>query len=171
MDDKSVVEPSQYLTFSMADEECAVPVLRVREIIEYDTLTRVPSTPTWIRGVINLRGGVVPVVDLATKFGLPERPVTNRTCIVIVEIDVDEQRVLAGILADAVSRVVEIASAEIEPAPSFGTAIRVDYLLGMARSGKKFALLLDIDRVLSTGELGTAKAVGVQMADEAVAGA
>jgi purine-binding chemotaxis protein CheW len=158
--DRSAVEPSQYLTFSMADEECAVPVLRVREIIEYDTVTRVPSTPPWIRGVINLRGGVVPVVDLATKFGLPEHPVTNRTCIVIVEIGVDGQPVLAGILADAVSQVVELGSTDIEAAPSFGTGIRVDYLLGMAKSGKKFALLLDIDRVFSTDELVTTQTVG-----------
>ncbi len=165
MHDKSVVEPSQYLTFSMADEECAVAVLQVREIIEYDILTRVPSTPPWIRGVINLRGGVVPVVDLAAKFGLPERPITKRTCIVIVEIGVDGQPVLAGIMADSVSQVVEIASTDVEAAPSFGTGIRVDYLMGMARSGKKFALLLDIDRLLSTDELAVTQTVGAPAAE------
>jgi purine-binding chemotaxis protein CheW len=165
MHDKSVAQPSQYLTFSMADEECAVAVLQVREIIEYDTLTRVPSTPSWIRGVINLRGGVVPVVDLAAKFGLPERPITKRTCIVIVEIGVDGQPVLAGIMADAVSQVVEIAPADIEAAPSFGTGVRVDYLLGMARSGKKFALLLDIDRLLSIDELAVTQTVGAPTAE------
>lgn len=169
MGDRSAVQPVQYLTFSMADEECAVPVLRVREIIEHDTLTRIPSTPAWIRGVINLRGGVVPVVDLAAKFGLPERPVTSRTCIVIVEVGVDGQPVLAGILADAVSQVVDIASPDIEAPPSFGTGIRVDYLLGMARSGKKFALLLDIDRVLSTDELAVAQAAGTSPVEEAAA--
>ena len=157
---KDAVQPGQYLTFSMADEECAVPVLRVREIIELDTVTRIPSTPAWIRGVINLRGAVVPVVDLAVKFRLPERPVTRRTCIVIVEVGVDGQPVVVGVLADAVNQVVDIGAPDIEAVPSFGTAIRLDYLLGMARFGEKFALLLDIDRVLSTDEMVVTQAAG-----------
>jgi len=144
---------SQYLTFLLADEEYAVGVLRVKEIIEFDSITHVPSTPAWIRGVINLRGGVVPVVDLAVKLGLPERPITRRSCIVIVETQLAGERALMGVIADAVSQVVDIPPSEVEPPPAFGTRIRVDFLSGMGRAGKKFVLMLDIDRVLSADEL------------------
>jgi len=163
------VELTQYLTFCLAEEEYAIGVLRVKEIIEYDTVTRVPSTPPWIRGVINLRGGVVPVVDLAVKLGLPERPVTRRTCIVIVEIDLDGERALMGVMADAVSQVVDIPPADIEPAPAFGTRVRVDYLKGMGRAGRKFVLMLDIDRALSTDELLVAAAAGEAPGQESTA--
>jgi purine-binding chemotaxis protein CheW len=158
---------NQYLTFCLDDEEYAVSVLRIREIIEYDTLTRVPSTPAWIRGVINLRGGVVPVVDLAVKLGLPERPVTRRTCIVIMEVELAGERTLMGVMADAVSQVVDMAASDIEPPPAFGTRVRVDYLKGMARAGRKFVLILDIDRVLSANELLVAAAAGEGVAAEA----
>jgi purine-binding chemotaxis protein CheW len=143
----------QYLTFFVAEEEYAVPVLKVREVIEYDTVTRVPSTPPWIRGVINLRGTVVPVVDLAVKFGLAASPVTRRTCIVLVEVQLDGQETVMGAVADSVSQVIELAASDIEPPPSFGTHVRVDFLLGMGKLDAKFALLLDIDRVLSADEL------------------
>ena len=143
----------QYLTFLLADEEYAVGVLRVKEIIEFDSITHVPSTPAWIRGVINLRGGVVPVVDLAVKLGLPERLITRRSCIVIVETQLAGERALMGVIADAVSQVVDIPPSEVEPPPAFGTRIRVDFLNGMGRAGKKFVLMLDIDRVLSADEL------------------
>jgi purine-binding chemotaxis protein CheW len=143
----------QYLTFSLAGGEYAIPVLRVREIIEYETVTRVPSTPAFVRGVINLRGSVVPVVDLARKFGLTESPLTKRTCIVIVEVEADGSRIVMGVLADAVNQVVEFSPGEIEPAPSFGAPIRVDYLHGLGKLGDAFVLILDVDRVLSTTEL------------------
>jgi purine-binding chemotaxis protein CheW len=165
----NAIDPTQYLTFRMAKEECAVPVLRVKEILEYDTPTRVPSTPEWIRGVINLRGGVVPVVDLALKFGLPESQITKKTCIVIVEIDQDGHVVLTGVVAETVSQVVEIGRDDIQPPPSFGAGIRVDYILGMAAIDRKFALLLDIDRVLSSDELLVAKATGAAPQEELVA--
>jgi purine-binding chemotaxis protein CheW len=145
--------PVQYLTFTLADEEYAVGVLQVREIIEYDAVTRVPSTPAWIRGVINLRGGVVPVVDLAVKLGLPERLATRRTCIVILEVAIEGEPLLMGVIADAVNQVVDIAPADVEPPPTFGTRIRVDFLKGMARSGRKFVLMIDVDRVLTTHEM------------------
>jgi purine-binding chemotaxis protein CheW len=160
---------TQYLTFCLADEEYAIGVLRVKEIIEYDTLTRVPQTPSWIRGVINLRGGVVPVVDLAVKLGLGERIVTRRTCIVIVEMELHGERALMGVLADAVSQVVEIAQRDVAPPPAFGTRVHVDYLHGMSRSDKKFILLLDIDRVLSTDELLAATTAGETPGLEAAA--
>ncbi len=150
---QSVAEPAQYLTFQVASEEYAIGILRVKEILEYDTLTKVPQTPSSIRGVINLRGSVVPVVDLAAKFGLPPRPVTKRTCIVIVEVNLGEAPIVIGILADAVNQVMDLTPADIEPPPAFGTAVRVDYLQGMGKVGKKFVLLLDVDRVLSAPEL------------------
>lgn len=150
--EKEVVEQQQYLTFLLAGEEYAISILEVKEIIEYDTVTAVPKTPKWIRGVINLRGSVVPVVDLAVKFGLEQKPVTKTTCIVIVETQHEDQNTTMGVIADAVSQVMDIAAGEIQDVPAFGTRITVDYLQGMAQLGKKFVLLLDIDKVLSTDE-------------------
>jgi purine-binding chemotaxis protein CheW len=150
---KEVVEQKQYLTFLLANEEYAIGILKVKEIIEYDTVTTVPKTPKWVRGVINLRGAVVPVVDLAIKFGLELTPVTKTTCIVIVETQFESQNTTIGIIVDAVSQVMELAIEDLQPVPEFGTRVKVDYLLGMAQLGKKFALLLDVDKVLSTDEL------------------
>jgi len=150
---KEVTQQEQYLTFLLAGEEYAISILKVKEIIEYDTVTVVPKTPKWIRGVINLRGSVVPVVDLAVKFGLEERPVTKTSCIVIVDGQLENQNTTMGIVADAVSQVMDLAANDIREVPEFGTRVQVNYLLGMARLGKKFALLLDVDKVLSTDEL------------------
>ena len=150
---KEGIEQQQYLTFLLAGEEYAISILKVKEIIEYDTVTVVPKTPKWIRGVINLRGAVVPVVDLAVKFGLEERPVTRTSCIVILEGQLENQNTTMGIVADAVSQVMDLADADIREVPEFGTRVQVNYLLGMAQLGKKFALLLDVDKVLSTDEL------------------
>lgn len=150
---KESVEQKQYLTFLLANEEYAIGILKVKEIIEYDTVTTVPRTPKWVRGVINLRGAVVPVVDLAIKFGLELTPVTKTTCIVIVETQFESQNTTIGIIVDAVSQVMELATEDLQPVPEFGTRVKVDYLLGMAQLGKKFALLLDVDKVLSTDEL------------------
>ena len=150
-------EQSQYLGFHIAGEEYAIGILRVREILEYDTVTRVPTTPPSIRGVINLRGSVVPVIDLAVKLGLPESVVTKRSCVVVVEIVLEGERTVMGLLADAVSQVIDLPAAEIEPPPPFGTRIRVECLLGMGRAGKKFVLLLDIDRILSTDDVAAAQ--------------
>ncbi|HKC12424.1 MAG TPA: chemotaxis protein CheW, partial [Vicinamibacteria bacterium] len=106
-------EQAQYLGFYIAGEEYAIGILRVREILEYDTVTKVPTTPPSIRGVINLRGSVVPVVDLAVKFGLPESVVSKRTCIVVVEVDLDGERAVMGVLADAVSQVIDLPASEV----------------------------------------------------------
>jgi purine-binding chemotaxis protein CheW len=148
-----VVEQQQYLTFQMSDDEYAVGIPHVREIIEYSAVTRVPKAPAWIRGVINVRGSVVPVVDLAVKFGVAARPVTKTTCIIILEITLDGEDSIMGVIADAVNEVTSFTAEDIEKAPSFGTRVRVEYLLGMAKIGKKFALMLDIHKVLSGEEL------------------
>lgn len=161
---KEQTNQAQYLTFSLAGEEYAIGILGVKEIIEYGTLTKVPMTPPSIRGVINLRGSVVPVIDLAVKFGLPESPITKRSCIVIVEVEAAAGRMVMGIVADAVRQVMDLAPQDIEPSPSFGTRVRVDYLLGMGKVGKKFVLILDVDRVLSSEEL---QAVALSQVEEA----
>jgi purine-binding chemotaxis protein CheW len=144
---------TQYLTFNIAGEEYAVEILQVKEIIEYDMVTRVPSTPAWIRGVINLRGKVVPVIDLAIKFGLAATEVTKWTCIVIAEVELEGEPTVMGMLVDSVSQVIDLPPEEIEQPPSFGNQVRVDYLVGMGKIGSRFALILDIDRVLSATEM------------------
>lgn len=150
---RPVEKTEQYLTFHLGDEEYAVGILQVREIIEYGIVTRVPTTPPFIRGVINVRGSVVPVIDLAVKFGLTPNPVTRRSCILLIEVDIAGEPTVMGVVADAVSQVVDLLPGDIEPAPAFGTKVHVDYLLGMVKLGDKFALVLDIDRILSTDEL------------------
>jgi purine-binding chemotaxis protein CheW len=150
---RETVEQQQYLTFQMSEDEYAVGIAHVREIIEYSAVTRVPKAPAWIRGVINVRGSVVPVVDLAVKFGVAARPVTKTTCIIILEIKLDGEDSTMGVIADAVNEVASFTEEDIAEAPSFGTRVRVEYLLGMAKIGKKFALMLDIHKVLSGEEL------------------
>jgi purine-binding chemotaxis protein CheW len=144
---------AQYLSFELCGEEYAVNILRVREIIEYDTLTRVPGMPVCVRGVINLRGRVVPVLDLAARFGLAESETTRRSCIVMMELTDDDDSVVIGVITDAVSQVLDLADSEIEPPPSFGTHIGAEFISGMAQTGKKFVILLDIDRALNVVEL------------------
>jgi Chemotaxis signal transduction protein len=154
-DQESDFDHTQYLTFRLAGEEYAVGILHVREIITYGTLTKVPHTPPSIRGVINLRGNVVPVVDLGVKFGLTTSPVTDRTCIIIVETDINESRTVMGVIADSVSQVISMPEDNILPPPAFGTRVRVDFLHGMGQSGDKFVLVLDIEKVLSADDCAT----------------
>jgi purine-binding chemotaxis protein CheW len=144
---------AQYLSFVLCGEEYAVNILRVKEIIEYDSLTRVPAMPASVRGVINLRGRVVPVVDLAARFGLPDSGITRRSCIVMVELADNDESVVIGIIADAVSQVLDLAASEIEPPPSFGTSIHSRFIEGMTEAGKKFVIILDVDRALDASEM------------------
>jgi len=144
---------NQYLTFFIRDEEYGVEILRVKEILEYEHVTRVPTTPAHVRGVLNLRGSVLPVVDLAAKFGHEETAPTRTTCIVVVETRPQGELLTLGIVATAVSQVVDIAANDIEPPPSFGTSVRVDFLTGMGKLDGRLVLLLDIDRVLSPVEI------------------
>jgi len=155
----------QYLTFFLAQDEYAVGIQRVKEIIEYTPVTTVPNMPEWIRGVINLRGNVVPVVDLAVRFGIEERPVTRTTCIVVVEVQQEAERTVMGVVADAVNQVIDLEPGEIAAPPDFGTRVRLEYLAGMGKREQKFALILNIDRALSTAELLTIAAVQTARAD------
>jgi chemotaxis signal transduction protein len=163
--EQEAVVQQQYLTFFLADEEYAVSIQRVKEIIEYTAVTKVPKVPVWIRGVINLRGNVVPVVDLAVRFGMEERPITKTTCIVIVEVEQESERTTMGVLADAVNQVIDLDPKDIEEPPAFGTRVRLEYLSGMGKLGKKFALILNIDRVLSAAELLTVATLQATTAD------
>ena len=143
----------QYLSFELAGAEYGIGILGVREILQYETITPVPSVPRSVRGVINLRGSVVPVIDLAAKFGLADTVVTRLTCILIVEVRLDDRPTVMGLLADSVLEVIELGPDDVEPPPAFGTRVKVDYLRGMGKVGdKRFVLLLDVDRVVSADE-------------------
>jgi len=168
--EKEEVVQQQYLTFFVSYEEYAINIQRVKEIIEYTTVTKVPKVPEWIRGVINLRGNVVPVVDLTVRFGLEASPVTKTTCIVIVEVEQDNERAVMGVIADAVNRVIDLAPKDIEEPPAFGTRVRLEYLFGMGKLGKKFALILNIDSVLNNSDLlavSTLQSSSLEAANEA----
>ena len=142
-------EIAQYLTFLLSGEMYAVGILNVKEIIEYGQLTEIPMMPAFIRGVINLRGSVVPVIDLSARFGGQQIEVSRRTCIVIIEIGSEEERHDIGVVVDAVSEVLEVSAADIELTPSFGAKIRADFIDGMGNIGGKFVIILDSQRVLS----------------------
>ncbi|MEJ0039913.1 MAG: chemotaxis protein CheW [Gammaproteobacteria bacterium] len=143
----------QFLTFMLGSEMYSMGILAIKEIIEYSTLTEVPMMPPSVRGVINLRGAVVPVVDLSVRFGRASVPVTKRTCIVIVEVSLNETRQDVGVVVDAVNEVLEIAPDDIEPPPTFGTKIRTDFIQGMGKVNNRFVIVLDVNQVLSLDEL------------------
>ena len=145
---------TQYLTFVVGEEEYGVRILRAKEIIEYGVVTTIPNAPPFIRGVINLRGSVVPVVDLAVKFGGAPSAPTKRSCVVVVEVERDGQQTVMGIVADRVTQVAELPGDAIEPAPAFGTGVRTDWLLGLGRTDRRFILLLNTDRVLTDLDIG-----------------
>lgn len=149
-------EQQQYLTFLLSDEMFALGILAIREIIGYGYVTEVPMTPPFIRGVINLRGAVVPVVDLAVRFGREARPITKRTCIVIVEVESVTGSREMGVVVDAVSEVLEISRDEIESPPEFGSRIRSDFIKGMGKINGRFVILLDVNRVLLVDEVAVA---------------
>ena len=138
----------QLLTFRMGEEEYGVDLLQVTEIIEYGTLTQVPTMPTVVRGVVNLRGRVLPVVDLAARFGIAPNPVTRRTCVVVVLAEVLGEPTPVGIVADAVHEVIGVAPEEILAPPAFGTAVGASFLTGMVQRKEKFVMVLDLARVL-----------------------
>lgn len=161
-------EAQQYLTFSLGSEMFAVGTLSVKEIIEYGQLTVVPMMPDFIRGVINLRGAVVPVIDLDARFGRGEKKVTRRTCIVIIEVPNEEGAQDIGVVVDSVSEVLEIPAADIAPAPAFGARIRSDFITGMGKVNGRFVILLNVGRVLSMDEIVTLASIGEPVEAEGV---
>ncbi len=162
--------PAQYLTFQLGGEMFAVGILNVKEIIEYGHLTEIPMMPPFIRGVINLRGAVVPVIDLAARFGGKTTQVARRTCIVILEVADQDLRSDIGIMVDAVSEVLEIPSSEIEPPPSFGARIRADFISGMGKIAGRFVIILNINNVLSVEEINMLTGVTDYRPDQLVPG-
>lgn len=150
-------DESQYLIFTLRKEMFAIEILNIKEILEYNQLTRVPMMPDYIRGVINLRGAVVPVVDLSARFGEKQSDVSKRTCIVIVEVTTHEGRLDIGVMVDAVSEVLEISNTEIEPPPNFGARIRADFIAGMGKVDDNFVIVLNVNSVLSVEELSFMK--------------
>lgn len=148
-----VSKEGKYLTFALGQEEFGLEILKVREIIGFMDITAVPQTPSHVKGVINLRGQVIPVIDLRSKFGMEEAEVTEQTCIIVVEIDQDGSNYQTGIVVDHVSEVLDIAQADIEDAPQFGSTVNTEFILGMGKIGDSVKILLDIDRVLAGTDL------------------
>jgi purine-binding chemotaxis protein CheW len=149
----------KYLTFKLAAEDYGLEILKVQEIIKMMDITKVPRTPHFVRGVINLRGKVIPVVDLRLKFGMSEMETTDKTCVIVVQVARSGGIVTMGIIVDEVSEVLDIAGADIEPSPSFGTTVDTRFILGMAKTKGSVKILLDIDKVLSGDELEAVTAV------------
>jgi len=153
MGQKIPVKEGKYLTFSLADEEYGIGILKLKEIIRMMNITSIPQAPKFVKGVINLRGKVIPVVDLRLKFGMQKSVYSERTCIIVVERAGIGQNVQIGIVVDTVSEVLNIKAGEIEETPTFGIALNTDYILGMAKIDGAVKILLDIDRVLSDDEI------------------
>jgi purine-binding chemotaxis protein CheW len=158
--ENAAAQARQYLSFVVAGTDFGVPILHVKEILQYEEVTRVPGTPRAVRGVINVRGSVVPVIDLAVKFGRPEVAASKRTCVLVVETRTTGEVVTMGVVADAVSEVIDLGPEDIEPAPGFGTGLKLDHITGMGKAGKGFVILLDIDRVLTASDTELASMSG-----------
>lgn len=148
----------KYLTFALAHEQYGLEILKVREIIGYMDVTAVPQTPYYVKGVINLRGQVIPVVDLRAKFGMEAVAVTDQTCIIVVEIDQGQRKSNTGIIVDRVQEVLDIDGKDIEEAPQFGVSVDTHFILGMAKVGESVKILLDIDKVLGSTDLAGIRA-------------
>lgn len=142
-------ERQQYLSFFVGGEEYAMSILRVREIVQLGTVTKMPAMPPMVRGAVNLRGRVVPVIDLAVRLGLPETPSTHRTCVVMTDVRCGADELVMGVLAEAVSQVIDLTPTDVKPPPNFGTRVGAEFLVGMAEIGEKFVLILESDKLLS----------------------
>ncbi len=156
-------DPRLYVTFQLGEEMFALEIETVREVLDFPAVTKVPQTPDFLRGVINLRGNVVPVVDLRLKFGMPPTEKTVDTRVVIVEVIVDEETTVLGALADSVREVIEMTPDQIGPAPKIGTRLRTDFIKGMGRRNDEFIIILDINYVFSSDELAIVQSVDQEM--------
>lgn len=154
----------QYLTFRLGEETFAVDVTKAREILDFSSPTRVPQTPGYMLGVINLRGSVVPVVDLRLKFGMTATATTRDTCIIVLEIMADGEALIVGAVADSVQEVLELAADRIEPPPRIGTRLNTEFIRGMGNHDDRFLMILDIDRIFSADEISLVQGVGEESA-------
>jgi len=150
---ETITETTQYLTFKLEEELFALDIGKVREVLDFTTITKVPQTPDYMRGVINLRGSVVPVVDLRLKFGMAMAEQTVNTCVIIVEVELEGERVVMGAMADAVQEVMDLEPDQIEPPPRIGTKLNTDFIKGMGKHNEQFIIILDIDKIFTSGEL------------------
>lgn len=153
MKKSEITEATQYLTFKLDEESFALEISKVREVLDYTKVTKVPRTPEFMRGVINLRGNVVPVVDIKLKFNLKKVEKAVDTCIIIVEIMIDEEHTVLGVLADSVEEVLELDPEQIEPAPKIGMRLNTEFIKGMGKRNNEFIIILDIDKIFSAEEL------------------
>ena len=160
----AITETRQYLTFKLDNEVFALDVATVREVLDFTTVTRIPRTPEFLRGVINLRGSVVPVVDLRLAFGMSATEKTVSTCIIVMEVRMEGETSIIGALADSVEEVVDLEPEQIEAAPRIGTSIRTDFIRGMGKRETSFLMILDIDRVFSADQLGQLRAPATEAA-------
>jgi purine-binding chemotaxis protein CheW len=158
MTEATIAETTQYLTFKLGDEIYALDISKVREVLDFTTVTKVPRTPDFMRGVINLRGSVVPVVDLRLKFGMAATEKTVNTCSIITEVTVDNDTTVLGALADSVQEGIDLAPSDISPAPKIGTKLRTEFIRGMGKRDERFIIILDIDKVFSSDELALVQA-------------
>jgi purine-binding chemotaxis protein CheW len=163
----SITDTKQYLTFQLGEDVFAVDVFHVREILEFTTVTKVPRTPDYMRGVINLRGGVVPVLDMRLKFGLSQTEKTVDTCIIVVEVFFEDESTVIGALVDSVQEVLELEPDQIEPAPRIGTQLKTEFIKGMGKRDDRFIILLDIDKIFSSEELIMAQEVEEESLEKA----
>jgi purine-binding chemotaxis protein CheW len=153
MSTTGIMESTQYLTFRLEEEVFALDIAKVREVLDFTTVTKVPRTPDFMRGVINLRGSVVPVVDLRLKFGMPRTEKGVNTCIIIAEVLVDNETTILGALADSVEEVIDLEPDQIEPSPKIGLRLRTEFIKGMGKQNERFIVLLDIDKIFSNEDL------------------
>ena len=156
----SITETSQYLTFKLEDEVFALDIAKVREVLDFTSIAKVPQTPDFMLGVINLRGTVVPVVDMRLKFAMTRAETTVNTCIIIVEIEIDGENTVLGALVDSVQEVMDLDPDQIEPAPRIGTRLNTKFIKGMGKRDNHFIIIMDIDKIFSTDELAMARDMG-----------
>ncbi len=166
MENVALLEVNQYLAFKLEDEVFAFDISRVREVLEFDAVTKVPQTPDMMKGVINLRGSVVPVVDLRIKFGMGEIEKTVNTVIIIIEIDLDGDSTMIGVLVDSVKEVMDLDSEHIEPPPSIGSRLNTEFIDGMGKQENQFIIILNIEKIFSSDELNLVQSASQQSASE-----
>ena len=162
-----MTDTSQYLTFSLGEDIFAIDVTMAKEVLDFTDVTRVPQTPDYMLGVINLRGSVVPVVDMRLKFGMENTDTTRDSCVIVVEVDVDGEPVTVGAMADSVREVMDMTPDQIEPPPRIGTKLNTEFIKGMGNLGDKFVIILDINRVFSADDLAFAQNAGEEVEVEA----
>jgi len=168
MEAREHMETTQYLTFKLGDEVFALDIGKVREVLDFTAVTKVPQTPDFMRGVINLRGNVVPVVDMRLKFGMSQTEKTVNTCVIITEIDVDGETTVVGAMADSVQEVLDLEPEQIEPPPRIGAKLNTDFIMGMGKHNDQFIMILNIDKVFSGIELADTNGFDLSTVKEAV---